>query len=78
MLAIFLYFIIMIKMLFTKSDKESVYFQKIFNDREWSDIFEERVMRRHFGFFKILSKVKEFFIPFTKFDKDKKISFLCQ
>ena len=38
LVAILLYFIAMIKMLFTKSTKESVYFQKIFNDKEWADI----------------------------------------
>jgi hypothetical protein len=36
--AIVIYFIVMVKMLFTRSDKESVYFQKIFNETEWADI----------------------------------------
>ena len=33
-----MYVIVMLKMLFTRSDKESVYFAKIFNDAEWADI----------------------------------------
>ena len=73
-----LYLIIMIKMLFTRSDKESVYFQKIFNETDWADIEAERVMRSHFGLMKILSKIKIFFNPCTKFEKDTKISFLRQ
>ena len=36
--AICMYIIVMLKMLFTRSDKESVYFAKIFNDAEWADI----------------------------------------
>lgn len=48
-LALTIYIIIMIKMLFTRSDKESVYFQKIFNDSEWADIESQRLMRTHFN-----------------------------
>lgn len=35
-------------------------------------------MRSHFGLMKILSKIKIFFNPCTKFEKDTKISFLRQ
>lgn len=62
-----IYIIIMIKMLFTRSDKESVYFQKIFNETEWADIESQRLMRTHFNAEKILSKVKVFFNPKTRF-----------
>ncbi len=78
LLAVLLYFIIMVKMLFTRSDKESVYFQKIFNETDWADIEAERVMRSHFGLRKIVSKICIFFSPRTKFEKNTKISFLRQ
>jgi hypothetical protein len=76
--AMLLYLIIMIKMLITRSDRESVYFQKIFNESDWADIEDERVMRRHFGFRKIISKMRTLFNPCTKFERDTKISFLRQ
>jgi hypothetical protein len=72
------YFIIMIKMLFTRSDRESVYFQKIFKESDWADIEAERLMRSHFSLLKILTKIKTFFNPCTKFERDTKISFLRQ
>lgn len=77
-ISITMYIIVMIKMLFTRSDKESVYFQKIFNEKDWADIESNRLMRTHFNMKKILSKVKVFFNPKTKFEKNTKISFLRQ
>jgi hypothetical protein len=68
----------MVKMLFTRSDKESIYFQKIFKESDWADIEAERVMRSHFELGKILSKIKTFFNPCTRFEKDTKILFLRQ
>ena len=73
-----MYFIVMVKMLFTRSDKESVYFQKIFNETEWADIELQRLMRTHFNLGRIVSKIVVFFNPITKFKKNTKISFLRQ
>lgn len=68
----------MIKMLFTRSDKESVYFQKILNMSDWADIESERVMRRHFSISKIVGKMQVFINPCSKFNRDIRISFLRQ
>lgn len=76
--AVVIYFIVMVKMLFTRSDKESVYFQKIFNETEWADIESQRLMRTHFNLGRIVSKICVFFNPITKFKKNTKISFLRQ
>ena len=76
--AITLYVITMIKMLFTRSDVESIYFQKIFNDREWVDIQEERLMRRHFSASRIICKCLTLLNPKTNFHHNEKIAFLKQ
>ena len=73
-----LYIIIMIKILFTRSDKESVYFQKTLNESDWSDIESERVMRRHFSMRKIIGKAQVLINPCSKFNRDLKISLLQQ
>ena len=73
-----LYVIVMMKMLFTKSDRESIYFTKIFNSAEWTDIEAQRMMHRHFRIGNLLPKLKAFFDPRTKFGKNIKISFLRQ
>ena len=76
--AVVMYIIAMLKMLFTRSDRESIYFTKIFCDAEWADIESERLMRTHFNMRKVKERMKVFFDPRTKFGKNKKISFLRQ
>ena len=77
-IAILMYVIVMLKMLFTRSDRESVYFAKIFNEAEWADIASQRLMRSHFNMASVRSKLLRFFDPRTKFGKNVKISFLRQ
>ncbi len=68
----------MIKMLYTKKEEESIYFQKNFTDRDITDIQMDRVLRKHFTWRNILKNVSNYFKLNTKFKNDIKISLLRQ
>lgn len=74
----FLYFLAMIKMLYTKKDEESIYLQKKYTDRDITDIEMDRVLRKHFTWTNITSNVSAYFKLNSKFKNDIKISILRQ
>jgi hypothetical protein len=60
-----LYFIAMVKIIYTKSLDISVYFQKAFFEKPYADIKLDRILRKHFTVQKICIGIKKLFQPTT-------------
>lgn len=77
--AVLFYIIAMVKMLYTKSMEEAVYFQKYFYEVDYADIHMERILRKHFTLRKVLSNITQFFFkPCSKFKKNIRIALFRQ
>lgn len=68
----------MTKILYTKSSEISVFFQKEFYEKPYAEIFMERVLRKHFTFYKFRSNFINFVNPCTAFNWNLKISLIRQ
>lgn len=73
-----LYAIAATKMLYTRSDEISVYFQKEFYDIPYAELSMERVLRKHFTFRKFMQNLRSFVNPCTPFNSNLKISLIRQ